>query len=109
MPANAGKRADFALFLAPGAAPADTPDAIALSASPGAVVAWWIVATDNAPTPNSTATPRRTLRIVTPDEKLTEMMGRLREGMGELDDVSRSLERVNDSLGRILPNAPAPR
>lgn len=105
--ANAA-RADFSLKLAPGVAPAEAADAIALSAPAGATVKWWLELADNAPDPGVFGSVPRTLRVVTADEKLAEMMSRLRDGMGELDDVSRSLERVNESLGRLLPGDAAP-
>ena len=104
VPPKPSRRVDFAVTVAPGIAPAAAPEAIALSTVPGASVVWWLEAADNAPTPNLFSSPRRTLHVVTPDEKLTIMMARLREGMGELDDVGRSQERVNDSLGRLLPS-----
>jgi len=106
VPAPSARRADFSALLTPGAAPAGTPAAAGLSTGPGASVVWWLEATDNAPVPHHFATPRRTLHVVTADEKLTLMMARLREGMGELDDVGRHLERVNESLGRLLPDGP---
>ncbi|MFA6288298.1 MAG: DUF4175 family protein [Opitutaceae bacterium] len=105
LPANPGRRADFAVAVSTGAAPADAPAAIPLTVAAGDTVSWWIESADNAPAPSVTSTPRRSIRIVTPDEKLSEMMARLREGMGELDDVSRRQEQIGDALGRLLPDA----
>jgi hypothetical protein len=106
LPETAGHRADFTVTVSTGAAPVDAPEAIPLTTTQGDTIAWWVEAVDNAPSPSTTSSPRRTLRVVTPDEKLTEMMTRLREGMGELDDVSRRQEQIGDALGRLLPNAP---
>lgn len=105
LPAAAGRRADFTVTVATGAAPADAPDAIPLTVSPGDIISWWVEIADNAPAPSSFASPRRSVRVVTPDEKISEIMTRLREGMGELDDVSRRQEQIGDALGRLLPNA----
>ena len=105
LPANSGRRADFAVAVTTGAAPADAPAAIPLTVVTGDTISWWIESADNAPTPSVTASPRHAVRIVTPDEKLSEMMARLREGMGELDDVSRRQEQIGDALGRLLPDA----
>jgi len=106
LPADPGRRADFTVTVATGAAPADAPDAIPLTVAPGDIISWWVEIADNAPAPSSFASPRRSVRVVTPDEKISEMMTRLREGMGELDDVSRRQEQIGDALGRLLPNAP---
>mgnify|MGYP001197130572 CR=1 FL=1 len=104
----AARRADFAIRLAIGSAEVDDPALAPVPAPSGAKLTWWIEATDNAPAPHRQSTPRRTVRIVTPDEKLSELMTRLREGMGALDDVSRSIERANDRLRPLLPAAPPP-
>jgi hypothetical protein len=105
LPAEIARRADLNVTVATGTAPADAPEAIPLTVAPGDIISWWIEVADNAPSPSSTTSPRRSVRIVTPDEKISQMMTRLREGMGELDDVSRRQEQIGDALGRLLPNA----
>lgn len=100
---SAPRRAEFALRLVVGASADTDPALVPVAAPPGAKLVWWIEAADNSPSAQRAATPRRTVRIVTADERLAELMTRLREGMGELDDVSRSIERANDQLRRLLP------
>lgn len=95
------KRNRFSFTLTP----SDEAGELAIPASTGHTVEWWFEAVDNMPGdagPNITSTPKRSLRIVTPEEKAREVMEGIRRGLGELSEVSREVDETGNRISRIL-------
>lgn len=72
-------------------------------ALPGSTLVWWLEATDQYPHRDApAATPRRSLRLVTPEEKIAATFEQVRAQSALLDELGRAQDALGESLGRSL-------
>lgn len=78
---------------------------IEIKASAGDTIHWWIEATDNcelADGPHMVASARSMVRVVTAEEKIAELMGRVRGGMMTIENMSDRQAKAAKTLKTII-------
>jgi hypothetical protein len=70
----------------------------------GQTIEWWIEAEDanNVTGPGKTASERFMFRVVTDAEKRADLMSRLGNYLGEINDVSESERELSQKLGQLI-------
>jgi hypothetical protein len=70
----------------------------------GQTVEWWIEAEDanNITGPGKTASERFVFRVVTDAEKRADLMSRLGNYLGEINDVSESERELSQKMGQLI-------
>jgi hypothetical protein len=70
----------------------------------GQTVEWWIEAEDanNVTGPGKTTSERFVFRVVTDAEKRADLMSRLGNYLGEINDVSESERELSQKLGQLI-------
>ena len=79
-----------------------------LKLAPGGVLTYYLEAVDgnNITGPGRTTTDKATIKIVTDDEKRTELAGRMNDALGTLDEVSQSEDNLSQKLGTQIFQKP---
>lgn len=82
-----------------------------LKLAPGGTINYWLEAVDanNVTGPGRSSTDRAEIKIVTEDEKRTELTGRMNDALGTLDEVSQSEDDLSKTLGTQIFQKPAPK
>ncbi|MGE9289562.1 MAG: hypothetical protein ACQKBT_01145, partial [Puniceicoccales bacterium] len=78
---------------------------VGIEAKPGDELIWWIAATDRsdlATGPNQAESSRSTLRVVTAEEKIAELMDEVRAGVSVVEEVSDEQEKTARILHRLI-------
>jgi hypothetical protein len=80
----------------------------ALKLAPGGLVEYWMEAVDanNVTGPGRGVTAVARIKIVTEDEKRTELAERLNDALGSLDEVSQSQDELARRLGTLIFQKP---
>jgi hypothetical protein len=81
----------------------------ALKLAPGGLIEYWMEAVDanNVTGPGSGVTQVARIKIVTGEEKRTELAERTNEALGSLDEVSQSQDELARRLGAEIFQKPA--
>lgn len=78
-------------------------------AVPGTTLTWWLEAGDqNLFNPGPAATPKQTIRIVTPEEKVAATLEQVREQSSAIDEISRAQDALSEALGRTIEKTQQP-
>jgi hypothetical protein len=84
-----------------GAAP---PNGVTVDAPLGGSIQWWFEAIDNCALsdgPHVTQTERVTLAVISVDEKIAELMGRVRDEMSTIEQVGDRQSEASERLGEL--------
>jgi hypothetical protein len=75
----------------------------------GDVLEYWLEATDqNAVSANTGSSEHLMLRIVTPEEKRADLLGRASDALGTVSEATTDQERLNNDLEKVIrSNTPA--
>ncbi len=87
------------------------PQWLSLNAEAGTSVTWWLEAEDNCNLPRGaqrSQTEPQTFQVVTAEEKIAELMGRIREEISVLENVGEKQYDAKTSLETYLQTSPNP-
>ncbi|HLL89338.1 MAG TPA: PA14 domain-containing protein [Tepidisphaeraceae bacterium] len=78
------------------------------SLGPGDVIEWWLEVrdTNDATGPGVTRSERHTIRVVTEAEKRAELMSRVADRFGRIDELSGEQADLSQRLGTMVREAP---
>jgi len=79
-----------------------------LKLEPGSVIDYWMEAVDgnNVTGPGKGVTEKAHIKIVTEDEKRTELTGRMNDALGTLDEVSQNEDDLSKKVGTQIFKKP---
>jgi hypothetical protein len=79
-----------------------------LKLAPGGIIDYWMEAVDanNVTGPGKGVTDHAEIKIVTDDEKRTELTSRMNDAIGSLDEVSQSEDDLSQKLGTQIFQKP---
>ncbi|MDP0496434.1 MAG: hypothetical protein Q7Q73_09525 [Verrucomicrobiota bacterium JB024] len=103
-----GEANAFDLLLVPGGG-AVGADAIAINAPAGSSVTWWLEAVDNRDLtggPQHSQSDPMMFKVVTVEEKIAELMGRIRDNINTLENVSEQQAGAKSELESYLESNP---
>jgi hypothetical protein len=82
-------------------------NAIEIEANAGSQLTWWLEATDNAVLPDGShvvVSPKSTLRVISAEEKIAELMSSVQESMSIIEEVSDRQVEAGEMLKDLIQN-----